>query len=559
MTPWIVYSVAELEQAFATIPDGGRIELAPGDYARTTLQGRDFVSGVTITSTDSDDRAVFTDRLDLRDVSGVTVEALEVAAASLAPGRNYSRLQVKDSADVTISDVKITGHVASATEGADPYSQTAHRLDPIAGFGQDTGLNVRGSTGVTITDVEMTGLRLGFSIWDAHDTTIRDAEIYGVREGVNTNDVRGLLIEDSVFRNFRHWNTGARENNDHADMIQFWAVNSNFGVHDLTIRNNIFRQDPGDLQTQTIFGHGRRAPEGVTMTNFTIEGNTIINGHAHGISITDVTGVRIADNVLLPKADLPDHPAQVDRPAIWSVRNTDVEISGNTLLPLSNQRDMKIDNSTNVTVAADNIILSYDPADPLFWRTVLDQVEAGTWTHGGADHAALDGVPEGPTDWPTDGPTDADRILTAARDAGWAEQTADPAGELLDPGRSTAILIGGDGNDWLRGRGKDTVLVGDGGADCFSFDFRNPDYTARHVVLDLDWSTNDYLRILTPESKQFVKSQAALDALVADGTLVAMARDDGMEGVLLHLADRPDQQIDLFMASAANDMLDWIG
>ena len=554
MTTWTVYSVAELETAFASIADGGRIELAPGSYGHTKLSDRHFVTGVTITSAVADDQAVFTNRLLLDGVSGVTVEALQVEAAQLASGRNFPRLHVVNSADVTVSDVKITGHIASANEGADPVSRTVHRLDPIAGFGQDTGLNVRGSTGVTVTGVEMSDLRLGMSVSNSHDIVIRDAEIHGVREGINTNDVRGLLVEDSVFRNFTPWMGGPKANIDHADMIQFWSVNSKFGVHDLTIRNNVFRQDAGDLHTQTIFGHGRDAAPGVTMTNFTIVGNTIINGQMHGISIADVTGVTIRDNVLLPKSDLPDRPSQVDRPTIWTLRSADIEISGNTLVPLSNQRDMKIDRSTNVTIADDNIILSYDPGNPLFWRTVLDQVEAGTWAHGGADHAALDIVPN----VPDDRSTDADTILQAARDAGWVEKTADPAGSLLDPGRGTAVLIGGDGNDWLRGRGQDTVMVGGGGADTFSFDFRDPGSAARHVVLDLDWTEGDFLRLLTPEGGQFVRSQAQLDALVANGTLVAVARADGM-APLLHVADRPGQQIELIASMAAADMLDWIG
>lgn len=389
MATWTVGTVAELEQAFAAVTDGGRIALAPGRYARAHLSNRAFVTGVTITSAAADDRAVFTDQLHLDGVSGVTIDALQVAAAALAPGRNYPRILISDSADITVSNVTITGHIASAAEGLDPFSDTTWRLDPIAGFGQDVGLRVRDSRDVTLTGLDLSDLRMGIGVGDAHDVTIRGVEIHAVREGINVHDVRGVLIADSVFRNFTPWVTGSKGNNDHPDMIQYYGANSSFGVHDLTIRNNLFRQDPGDRQTQTIYGSRSGNPDpGVTLTNFSITGNTIINGHLHGISINDVQGGEIRDNILLPKPDLDDDPRQVHTPAIVALRSGNLEITNNTLLPLSNQRDMKIDDSIGPVAVEGNVILATDPETPLFWRNVLAQVEAGTWSHGGGGHSA---------------------------------------------------------------------------------------------------------------------------------------------------------------------------
>lgn len=553
MTPWIVYTVAELEQAFATVPDGGRIELAPGRYALTELTERDFVTGVTITSADPDDRAVFTERLLLDGVSGVTLEAFEVAADALAPGRNYPRMTVRDSADMTITDVAIAGHIATADEGQDPFSDTTRRLDPIAGYGQDIGLTVRDSTNVTLTGLDLSALRMGIGLSDAHDVAIRNADIHHVREGINMHDVRGVLIEDNVLRNFTPWSSGSRKNIDHPDMIQFYAANSTFGVHDLTIRNNVFHQHADDLQTQTIFGRRSAGPDpDITMTNFAIIGNTIINGHLHGISIGDVDGVKIIDNVLLPKPDLPDIPGQVNRPAIVTVRSSDIEISGNTLMPFSRLRDMKIDDSTDVRVADDNVILSYTPGDPLFWRTVLERVEAGTWEHGGADldHAALDERVE-------DGAIDQAAVIEAARDAGWLVKTVEVAGDILKSGRGPTVLVGGAANDGLTGRGQDTIMFGGADGDRFLFDFRDTDSAVRHVVADFDWAEGDYLRFLTPDGGHFVRSQDKFAALVDSGWLSATARADGA-GLLLHVDGRPDQQIDLAVTVTA-DLLDWIG
>jgi len=596
MTPWTVTNSSELEAAFRSVADGGRIELAPGTYDYTELTGRTFVDGVTITSAVADDRAVFTDRLLLKDVGGVTIAALEVEAAALAPGRNYPRLTVRDSADVTIADVSIAGHIASADEGQDPFSARTKRLDPIAGFGQDIGLTLRNSTDVTLTGLELSDLRMGIGLSDADDISIRNVDIHHVREGINMHDVRGVLIEDNQFRNFTPWSSGSKKNIDHPDMIQFYGANSTFGVHDLTIRNNVFHQDADDLQTQTIFGRRNTGPDpDIALTNFAIIGNTIINGHLHGISIYDVDGVRIIDNVLLPKPDLDDIPSQVNRPAIVTVRSSDIEISGNTLLPFSKLRDMKIDYSTDVTVADDNIILSYTPGDPLFWRTVLEQVEAGTWDHGGADRddTALDigpdvrpgdvsddvsddgaggrdagdgsdqgaddgagGVSDDGTDHGTGGGSDDPAaVIKAAQDAGWRVKTATPADDILRSGDGPTVLVGGSENDWLSARGQDTIMFGGADGDGFVFDFRNTDNAVRHVVTDLDWDAGDYLRILTPDGGHFVRSPDKLAALVDRGWLSAAAHDDGT-GTRLHVTGRPDQQIDL---GVAPDLLDWIG
>jgi hypothetical protein len=603
MSTWTVETVTELEQAFAAIADGGRIELAPGSYGQATLSDRAFVTGVTITSAVADDPAVFTDRLVLDGVRGVSIDTLQVEAAALAPGRNYARLLIDDSTDVTVSDVTITGHIASAGEGQDPFSGRTKRLDPIAGYGQDIGLRVKDSADVTLTGLDLSDLRMAIGVGDVQDITIRDVEIHAVREGINVHDVRGVLIEDSVFRNFTPWTTGSKGNNDHPDMIQYYGANSSFGVHDLTIRNNLFQQDAGDRQTQTIYGSrsGNPNPE-VTLTDFSITGNTIINGHLHGISVNDVQGGEIRDNVLLPKPDLDDNPRQVHTPGIVAMRSGDLEIAGNTLLALSNRRDMKIDHSTGPVTREDNIFMATNPDKPLFWRDVLAQVEAGTWAHGGADHAMPDTARDndGPgTDGPDDdgpgtqepgpaivgdddddaadhgvndtGPDDvrADEagledigtqdkaaIVAAAYAAGWTLKTGDPAGDRLDASEDRTVLIGGGARDWVRGRDHDSIMLGGAGGDKFVFNFRDPDADARHTVVDLDWATGDFLQILTPEGGHRARSAARLEALVADGPLAATAMPDGA-GLRLHVADRPGQQIDL-IGIPAGDLLDWV-
>lgn len=558
MPIWTVTSTQDLEDAFARAADGDRIDLAPGTYDAAVLSGRHFTAGLTIASADPDRPAVFNDSLRLISVSGVTVQDIDLDAAALASGY---RVEVLNSARVTLQDMLVEGHLPTEAEGVDADAPGTRRHNAITDYGYDRGILMRDSTDVTLDGIELRDLRVAVALNDAYDTTIRGLDIHAVREGINMFDVRGVLIENSTFHNFKPWKNPAAPRDDHPDMIQFWGTNSTFGVHDLTIRNNDFWQDPGDLHTQTIYGSSSGRP--ITHSNFTITGNTIVNGHMNAIAVYDVQGVYIADNILLPKADLPDVMRQVESPGIVVIKSPDAVVEGNTFVPHSRLKEIKapIASLEDGTVTlGENTLLSLDPASPLFWRTVADQVAAGTWGDGGIvtdtspDTPVETDVDTGP-DTPTIPETDIDTLIDGALDRGLVLKQAAATGGVVKSKGEESILLGGAGDDILRADTADSLLIGGEGADKFVFDFRRPDGPVLHTAADLDFAAGDYLHLLGPEASHVIKTATHLGALLDTGALVGTRTDDGEAAT--HLAGLADHLI-VLPTLLSDPHFDWL-
>ncbi|QIE43990.1 hypothetical protein G5B39_18490 (plasmid) [Rhodobacteraceae bacterium SC52] len=531
MTTLTVSTSAELMDAFAMAQDGDRIELVSGAYETVTLAGRDFATGITIAAVDPDIPPILTDSLHLIDVAGVTVQDIDIDAAQIAPEDDRTRVMVENSDRVVLKDMVIEGYIPTRTEGQNPDSKFTNRKEAISDYGYDIGVQVHDSSSVTLSGLELFDLRSAVGLQDAYDTVITGVDIHDVREGINMHDVRGVLIEDSAFHNFKPWKHDKSDSDDHPDMIQFYGANSVFGVHDVTISNNQFWQDPDDLHTQTIYG-SLSGESGFTHSNFTITGNTIVNGHLNAISIYDVDGVVIEDNVILPKDNLDDDPLQIHTPGIVLVGSTDARVEGNTFLAYSNGKDVKapVDQLTDGSITiGTNTILSTDPDSPLFWRTVAEQVAAGTWTYGGAD--AL----------PTD--IDAQSVVGAALDLGMIQKDAPSDGGFVSGGFENSVLLGSAYDDVLRSSNADSVMQGNNGSDKFVFNFRNPDEGALHVVVDLDFDKGDFLQIIGPDGGYIVTSADRLVELVEDGTLTASAT--AFSSTIVSFSDLPSHQIEL--------------
>ena len=201
----------ELSRAFAKANDGDVIKLAPGDYGWFQFENRDFAKGVTVTSANLNNPAVFDEQLHVNNVSGLTLKNIKVADNDLADAPSATRVFIRNSEDISLVNMNIEGHVPDSSEGLPASS--AKRTDPIAGFGYEIGLRAKNVDGLEIQNVELTDLRLGISLSDVKNAAIDDVEIHGVREGVNLNDVDYVSITDSYFHDFQ------RFRGDHPDMI----------------------------------------------------------------------------------------------------------------------------------------------------------------------------------------------------------------------------------------------------------------------------------------------------------------------------------------------------
>ena len=170
-----VKTTAQLREAFADAKDGDVIKLAAGDYGWTRLENRDFKNGVTITSADPDNPAVFDVALHIRNVSGLNLDNIEVADNDLASASSMPRLYIYDSEDISLSNMKIEGHIPTSSEG---LSTTAgDRNDPIIGYGYEVGLRADNIDGLEIRNVEFTDLRVALTLADVKNASIDAIEV----------------------------------------------------------------------------------------------------------------------------------------------------------------------------------------------------------------------------------------------------------------------------------------------------------------------------------------------------------------------------------------------
>lgn len=548
MTTHLVTNTAELHAAFNAAADGDRIELAGGNYGAVKLLDRDFAQGITLAQADPGNPAVMTHSLYIKGCSGITIDGIDLDAAGLAKSFSWTRAQIRDSSDITLRDMLIDGYIPTAADGAvDPTSVEAIRSGMLDGYAYENGLMLRGTDGVTLENVEISNLRVGLRLNTTSNTTVTGLDLHDCREGVNFNEASDLLIQNSIFQNLKPWYDPDGHKGDHGDMIQFWGVNSTTGVHGITIQDNVFIQPVG-THAQTIFGHLTKAPEGVTASDFTITGNTIISGSANAIKLSHVTDAVIADNILLPNSEALTY----NNYARISLKNVDnVQVDGNTLLPRHNGDVLNLDATQmanqNVTVT-NTTFLSDVPTDPNYWKLVHDAILAGPVDP--APGVVLSPAPVAP-------------VITAEEIAG-----TDAAETLTD--RRTApdeesYFRGFGGNDKIIDTGGNDWLEGGEGADQFIFDTRKSGSDTSHdVVLDLNFAEGDSLRFLTgmdglfsddvdPTHKMRVSSDGAsvivrgVDDLVelqAGNALRIDAQDDG-SGVMITLYDEVARTIEL--------------
>lgn len=376
MTIHHVANASQLEAAFQAAKDGDRIELAAGNYGYTSLEGRNFSQGITITSADPANRAVFDTKLLLKQVSGVTVTGVDVARDTLSLNANDPIVTVGGSQNVMLQDMTIKGYLPTAADGVDPTLSSSGRLDPLIGYGYGMGVRVLNSDSVVLDNLDLSDLRLGIRLERSNNTTVSNVDIHDVREGMGLSDIDDTVIRDSYFHDFKPWNIDLNSSKgDHSDMIQFWGVNSSSGVHRLLIQDNLFHQPEGLMPTQTIFGHLNNAPANVTLTDFTITGNMIINGHTNAIRLSDVDNFIVSDNLLVPATSPALNTGEY--PLIHFNNSTNGTVTDNVVMAFWNGSPVNLDSAqlaaANISVS-NSFILSRSSSDPNYWGDFQSQM-----------------------------------------------------------------------------------------------------------------------------------------------------------------------------------------
>lgn len=563
MTIVTVSNASQLQAAFASAKDGDRIELAAGNYGSVTLSGRNFASGVTVTSADPANQAVLED-LKINKVTGLTLSDVTVDGTALGPNGNLvNRVFVSNSQNLTFSGLTIEGHIPTAAEGVDPDAASTTRMQAIAGYGYDLGLRFLDCSNITVSQSDFADLRSAVALTRVTNITLTGLDIHDVREGVNMSDVRGVTIEQSQFHDFEPWQSSTGLIGDHPDMIQFWGTNASYGVHDLTIRNNMFVQTEDNLPTQTIFGSVLNSGAGVTATNFIIEDNVIVNGHVNAIALYGVDGVLIDDNLILPNSRSINDPTPLNTPSIVLVATQNATISGNSYVPVSGTQDIKVNlNDPTIHVASDNVVMSTNPTSALYWRnyagSLLDSTTGGLGTPGGSTGTGGGSGGSGSGSGGNGGSGGSGAISTVVQPGMTPAEIIHAFGadaiqvlngsagdDLMNyyTGTAPRVLVGWAGKDHLTGGSGNDLLIGGDGADKFVFDLRQTGPASHDIVGDLDFSAGDRVQILVPNDSIILSGTASILSAEAAGEISIQTLANG--GLEITVAADPGRVIEL--------------
>lgn len=509
MTVYVVETAFQLSQAFRAASGGDRIELAPGEYGWTALKNRDFTKEITITSQNPDDRAVFTDTLNLDEVSGIRIEGIDVVADSLARQSKEARVSVTSSSDITFTDVLIDGHVPTAAEGVDPTASGTRREDIITGYGYETGMRIRWSDNVTVADVEIRDVRGSLALSGVKNSTFSGLDIHDVREGMNVSELRNVTIENSHVHDLKPWQESIY--GDHPDMIQFWAsrgaTHASSGV---TIRNNLFEQEEGS-QSQTIFGSMQNHRTGLIATDFVIADNIIVNAQTNAIRVQDIDGLVVSGNILLPNADgLPHHKY----PSIYFANVSNAVVSDNTVMKRWQSGDVVPMTDEELTEANievfGNTLMSSNPDSPNYWKIVAEAVAAGEYDAGPGVPTSPEvpvepSNPEGPVaplepEKPVEPSDPPNAVVLAPEDIPDGDTRAVTQGNgghnVFNMSGDGGYAFGKGGRDRFFSGNGDDYMVGGAGSDYFEFNYKAFDEPQQDTISDLDFTEGDVVKLI---------------------------------------------------------------
>lgn len=279
-----------LETVLATAGPGTVIALPGGDYGALVLKDGGGAAGnpLVIKAADPAKPPRFT-QLDLNGTHHIVLDGLVFDYTFAAGDPIYAQLaMVRNAQDVMIRNTLFDGDVAQGLGAADD------------GFGYGIALTVAGSADFTLQTSEIRSFHRGLGISESRNVTVRGNDIHDLRsDGMNFAQVSNVLIEGNYLHDFRTSETS----DDHADMIQFWTVQTTAPSQRITIRDNVLNSGKG-AWTQSIFMRNelvdqKQAGPEMFYRDITVTGNVIINAFIHGITVGEVDGLIIANNTLL--------------------------------------------------------------------------------------------------------------------------------------------------------------------------------------------------------------------------------------------------------------------
>ena len=248
---------------------GAIIRIHPGNYGSLLWKKRLHTKGRVFLVAATAEKPVFT-KMDFGGsqniaISGVKVDSGESVLISFASAK-----------DMLLTDTMLT----SANNDRNPWDNG------------NTGIHIRSATGVTVSDVTFEDLRLAIYVQRSSNVIVRYNTMNWLREGMNVAATDRFLLYRNYFTEF-HPNYAKGE---HPDTVQFWNVNETAGVSNAKLIENVMIHG-GCRAVQGFFLAAERAA--YRHSNFEIRGNVYFGSSPHGITVSRVDGLKMANNVVV--------------------------------------------------------------------------------------------------------------------------------------------------------------------------------------------------------------------------------------------------------------------
>jgi len=301
---YTVSNSAQFKNALNKAKGGDTISLKSGEYS-VDIRGKHFDSAVTITSANHDDPAVLVQSTKVHDSSNITFSNLEFTPEEpigvLPNASAKAALFIRDAHDIKLLDSYV--HSRDVDKSNVDEDRNLYEGLPF-GF----GVRISDSKDILLSGNEITELHKGIGLWNTENVQVLNNHLHHIRvDGIVGTDQRNTLIAENLFNSFIPYRKDPDDVNgftdDHSDMIQYWGATAKFGIDGFKIKDNVFIQTEG-AGNQTLYGRlnlrDTDDAEAISLSNFEVSGNLIVNGHKNAITIGDVSNVEIFDNTLIP-------------------------------------------------------------------------------------------------------------------------------------------------------------------------------------------------------------------------------------------------------------------
>lgn len=480
MSEYIVATTADLLAAAKIAVAGDVIKLSAGTYSGVNLKSINPAGNVTITSADASKPAVFTD-MSVTSSSNLSISnvVMQVQTTSTA----FYDFQISSSSNVTVSNSVFNG------TGMDPAVDT-------------TGLIVRNSTGVSVTNSEFKNLVYGVSFLNntkisVTNSSFHDLRVDGIRGGGNSDVYYG-------YNYFTNFHPRAAE---HADAIQFWTTGTTASASNLTVEGNVYVR--GETGAANVHGIFFRDDQSLPFKNVTVKDNLVVGAEYNGLSLEGVTNGIVTGNSVIAQSDADSW--------LRTLNNTaDLQVFGNIASKFVTQYNELADNTLTGTVTDGGL------AALKSWS--LDHKLAGSFA-GWADLATVSGLT-----WST----------TAALAPAVVTDLFGTTGvDTLYATDAILSVYGLDGNDTLQGNGK-AALHGGAGNDRYDLKLVG-DTVVEDAGNGIDWVYSWYNHTLAVNVENLTLMGTATSATgnaldnriygsASSGTLHGLAGNDQIWG-----------------------------